>query len=66
MAEGVQHPLYVLVPHVGSREVREAEDAGDVIVEVCGRCWGLYLRGKQEEHLRAIPHRLPPLETGAR
>jgi hypothetical protein len=61
MAAGVKHPLYVLVPHVGSRALREAEDAGDVVVEVCERCWGPYLAGRLDEHLRAIPHRLPPL-----
>jgi hypothetical protein len=66
MAAGISHPLYVLVPHVGSRALQEAEDAGDVIVEVCERCWGPVLRGKQEEHLRAVPHRLPPLEPEAR
>lgn len=58
---GVPHPLYVLVPYTGAQALREAEDAGEIVVEVCERCWVPYLRGKLEEHRRAIPHRLPPV-----
>lgn len=43
-----------------SKAVRE-RGTPELVLELCDRCWSPYLRGKLDDHLRAIPHRLPPI-----